>query len=226
MVVVVVDESVQQRLELGQGGWLWLLVGEPLLHGLLESFDFAAGAGVAGSGVLLGDVQAALFCFEGGDASFAAGEADGEHHAVVGEGGGGDAVGVVAGPELGQDDGSGDADVAGDAQRVAGGVVEPGQDFDVLAGGQPVVGEVGLPGFVGHGGFEAQVAGLGSLLGLGGDQARSGQVAADRGRRDGDVVVLGQVPGDGVGSSVGALLDQAVTQGDDQLDHGLVQSSW
>jgi hypothetical protein len=45
VVVVLLDEPVQQRLQLGDGGWLdWLAV-EPLLEGLLEPFDFAAGGG-------------------------------------------------------------------------------------------------------------------------------------------------------------------------------------
>ena len=44
--------------------------------------------------------------------------------------------------------------VGGDGQGVAGVVVEPGEDLDVDAVGEAVVGEVGLPGFVGLFGWE------------------------------------------------------------------------
>ncbi len=76
--------------------------------------------------------------------------------------------------------------VCGDVQGVAGAVVEPGDDLGVGAGsavgvGEPVVGEVGLPGLVGHRGLEPDVGGLRSLLRLGGDQPGAGQVAADGG---------------------------------------------
>ena len=50
--------------------------------------------------------------------------------------------------------------MGGDVQRVAGVVIEPGDDLGAGAGsgagagGQAVVGEVGLSGLVGHGGPE------------------------------------------------------------------------
>jgi len=50
--------------------------------------------------VLLRDVQAAQLGFEGVAAALAAGQAGGEHHAVVGEGGGWDAVGGDRGKEV------------------------------------------------------------------------------------------------------------------------------
>jgi hypothetical protein len=53
---------------------------------------------------------------------------------------------------------------------------------------------------------------------LRGDQAAAGEVAADRGGGDGQVVVLAQVPGDRVGSVIVALFGQVPTQLDDQLD--------
>ena len=59
------------------------------------------------------------------------------------------------------------AAVCGDVQGVAGAVVEPGDDLHVVAVGEPVVGEVGLPGFVRHAGFEADVGGLRALLRFG-----------------------------------------------------------
>ena len=47
--------------------------------------------------------------------------------------------------EFSQDDRAGDAAVRGDRERVAGVVVDPVEDLDVGAVGQPPVGEVGLP---------------------------------------------------------------------------------
>jgi hypothetical protein len=63
-VVVFVDEAVEEGLEFGQGGGLVGLGSEPVLHGLLEAFDFAAGGGVVGSAVLLGHVPVAELLFE------------------------------------------------------------------------------------------------------------------------------------------------------------------
>ena len=55
VVVVGAGEFVEERLEfvevVGAG-----LGGEPFFEGLLETFDFAAGGGVVGCGVLLFDV--------------------------------------------------------------------------------------------------------------------------------------------------------------------------
>ena len=65
----------------GWAGW----AREPLLHGLLEAFDLAAGGGVVRAGVLLGDAEAASSCLEAVAAAAAAGEAGGEDHAVVGQ---------------------------------------------------------------------------------------------------------------------------------------------
>ena len=65
---------------------------EPVLQGLLEPFDLAAGGGVVRAGVLLHDAEAAQFVLEAVASAAAAGEAGGEDHAVVGQRGGGDAV--------------------------------------------------------------------------------------------------------------------------------------
>ena len=56
-MVVDLGEGVEEVLEFGEvGGWgSW---GEPLFEGLLESFDFAAGGGMVGSGVFLFDLEA------------------------------------------------------------------------------------------------------------------------------------------------------------------------
>jgi len=48
LVVVVAGEGVEEGLELGEVGGLGALGGEPLLEGLLESFDFALSLGWLG----------------------------------------------------------------------------------------------------------------------------------------------------------------------------------
>jgi hypothetical protein len=103
-------------------------------------------------------------------------------------------------------------------QGVAGVVVQPGEDLGVGGVGEPVVGEVGLPGLVGEGCLEADVGRAGPFVGLWGDQAVGGEVAADRRSRHGELVVLAQVPGERVGPGVEALLRQPLAQPDDQLD--------
>jgi hypothetical protein len=65
-------------------------------------------------------VQAAQFVFQGVAAAAAAGEAGGEDHAVVGEGGGRDAVSGDGLAEGITDDGAGDAGPGADVQGVAG----------------------------------------------------------------------------------------------------------
>jgi hypothetical protein len=103
-----------------------------------------------------------------GAAQTAAGQSGGVDHAVVGERGCRESVQVTGLPEGGQHDGSCDSGVGGDVQGVAGVVVEPGDDLGVgarsaVGSGEPVVGEVGLPGLVGLLGFEPDVGRLGSL---------------------------------------------------------------
>jgi hypothetical protein len=188
---VLIGEPVDEGLELGEGGRLLGLGGTPLLHGLLEPLDFAAGAGVVGAGVLLDDAEAAELGLEAvataGAVQAAAGQAGGEHHAVVGKRGGRDPVGGNGVAELGEHDWSGHSGVGGYGQGVAGVVVEPGQDLGVGAGsalwaGEPVVGEVGLPALVGLVGLEADVGGLRLLLRFGDDQSGGDQVPGDGGR--------------------------------------------
>jgi hypothetical protein len=83
LVVVVVDERVQERLQLVDRGRLDGLGSEPFLEGLLESLDFALGGRVVGFAVLLGDVESLELGFEGVASALAAeaGEADGEDEA-------------------------------------------------------------------------------------------------------------------------------------------------
>ena len=129
--VVDAGEGVQQGLEPGEGGGLVRLGAEPVLHRLLEAFDLALGQGVVRLAVFLLDAEAAQFVLEGVAAASSAREAGGEDHAVVGEGGGRDAVLRAGGAEGQQDGGPGDPDMGGDGQGVAGVVVEPGQDLGV-----------------------------------------------------------------------------------------------
>lgn len=86
-VVVLVDEGVDEVLELRDGGGLFGLGSEPLLQGLLEPFDFAAGGRVAGSGVLLDHVPGPKLDFEAVAASSASEtcQAGCVDHAVVGQ---------------------------------------------------------------------------------------------------------------------------------------------
>ena len=106
------------------------------------------------------------------------------------------------------DDGAGDAAVGGDRERVAGVVVEPAQDLDVGAVGEPPVGEVGLPAFVGLVGGEADVGRLGRFCGAGRPGRRACRwrliVAARRVRP----WWCCEVPGDGVRAGVEAFADK------------------
>jgi len=167
-----------------------------------------AGGGVVGPTVLLDDIEAAQFGFEGVAVALSTGEAGGEDHAVVGQGGGGNAVLACGFAEGGEHDGAGDAVVGGDGERVAGVVIEPGQDLGVGAVGEPVVGEVGLPALVRLFGGEADVGGAGAFARLRGHQPGATEVATDGRRRHGDLVVLGQVTADGVRSGIQALLGE------------------
>src|SRR5205807_1947284 len=110
----------------------------------------------------------------------------------------------------GDDAGPGDVAVGGEAEGVAGAVIEPAEDLHVGAGASVVesqaeVREVGLPALVGEVGLEADVGGAGSLVGAGHEEPGATQVAADRGGRDRGAVVLGEMPGDGVGAGIEAL---------------------
>ena len=96
-------------------------------------------------------------------------------------------------------------------------VIQPGQDLGAGPVRQRPVGEVGLPALVGLGGFEPQAGRSGALGRVGGDQPGPGQVAADGGGRDLDLVVVGQVPADGVRPGVQALPGQFLVQPHDQV---------
>jgi hypothetical protein len=105
-------------------------------------------------------------------------------------------------------------------------VVDPAQDLDVAAAGEPPVGEVALPHLVGQVGLEPDVGGFRSLLRFDLGHASSTQGAIDRCRRHGQVVMLAEMPGDRFRPGVKPSSDQFATQLHDQLG-GLAQDgSW
>jgi hypothetical protein len=176
-----------------------------------------------GAGVLLDHAEPAQLVLEPVAAALAAGQAGGEDHPVVGQGGGRDSVLGHGSAELGEHDRAGDPVVRGHRQRVAGVVVEPGQDLHVLPGaavaGEPVMGEVGLPGLVRLLGLEPEIGGLRFLPRLRGDQAAGGQMSADGGPGDPETVVVLQVPADGVRTRVQAGTVQLLVEPDDEVHH-------
>lgn len=106
------------------------------------------------------------------------------------------------GPERVEHDRSGHATVRGDTQRVAGVVVEPGEDLGVGLVGEGVVGEVGLRTLVGLVGFEADVGGPRPFLRFGGDEPGADEVAVDRCRVHTNLVVMFEMPADRVGAGI------------------------
>ena len=73
------------------------------------------------------------------------------------------------GAELRDDDGAGDPAVRGDPQCVTGVVIQPGQDLGVRPVRERVMGEVGLPAFIGLLGGEPQAGRLRPLRRVRGD---------------------------------------------------------
>ncbi len=129
--------------------------------------------------------------------SAAAAEAAGEDGAVVGEHAGGISVLGDEGPVAGVDGRGGEPPGGGAGRAVAGVVVEPVADLGIGAVGQRPVGDVGLPPFVGLGGLEPDVAALGALVRLRGDEAAGGEDPPDGGDRRAGAVPAGQLGGDG-----------------------------
>ena len=126
----------------------------------------------------------------------------GEHHPVVSQRRGRDTVCFQGVREGVDDDGTGDSAVGGDRDRVAGVVIEPAQDLDVGAVGEPPVGEVGLPALVRQVGLEPDVGRLRPLLRFDLGDGQAAQDPVDRRSRHGDLVVLGEVPADRVGAGI------------------------
>ena len=129
--VVDADEAVEEGLELGDGGGL---------VGLGASQVFRVCWNRSTLPQVVGWLGREFFCMmprRRSSASkplrppLAAGQAGGEHHAVVGQRRRGRPVQGDRGAEGVHHDGAGDAAVGGDRQGVAGVVVEPGQDLGV-----------------------------------------------------------------------------------------------
>jgi len=145
------------------------------------------------------------------------GEARGVDRPVVGERGGGPAVGVTRRGERGHHVIAGDPAAGRAPEQEAGVVVEPGHDLDLGAIGELPVGEVGLPDLVGRRGLEPDPGAAWTLPWFGHDEPGGMEDAPDgRGRRDGQAVPL-EVPGDGGGTRVETSRDKLPAQGGDPV---------
>jgi hypothetical protein len=211
-------EGAGLGLESREGGGLGVLRGEPVPVGLLEPSGLALGLGVVGLAVFLGDAEAAQLVLEGVAAAFAAGQAGGEHHPVVGQGRGWGAVAGDGGAEGGQHDRAGHAVPGSEGQGVPGVAIEPGQHLGAGPVGERVMGEAGLPALVGLLGSEPDAGRLRPLARLGDDQAAGCQVPGDGRCRYPGLVMMLQVPGDGVRAGVQTLPGQVLAQPDDQVN--------
>jgi hypothetical protein len=121
------------------------------------------------------------------------------------------------GAELVDDDPAGDRLVCGESERVAGVIIEPGEDLGVGPVGEWVVHEVRLPTLVRLFGFEPDVGAAGPFLRFGGDEPRARQRARDGRDRHGDAVVVFEMPVDRVGSGVETVGDECASQFDDAV---------
>ncbi len=183
------------------------LGGEPFLEGLVEAFDFAAGLGVVGPGVVEADAAVRRSGDLEGDAAVAAvwpvkmaplSVSTRPGMPQCGEGR--RKVSTTSGPVLTR------SGVAGDGQP--GVVVDDVEDLDVGAVGEVPVGDVGLPAFVGQVGFEAVQDDRGRLCGCGVTNPRRVRIRQIVETAGTLVIagVAGEVGGDGLGAGVEALL--------------------
>jgi hypothetical protein len=222
--VVVVDEFVDEGLELVDGRGLTGMGPQALLHGLLESFDLAAGGRMVRPGVLLPHAQTVKLCFESVAPALPPGQSRREDHAIVRQRRGWNPMDGNGFPEAAEDGPSRDPPMSRDRQSLAGVVIQPGEDLHMGTGGtrrrhEPIVGEVGLPALVGLIGLEANRGRTWFHLGLRGNQAGLGQIAADGGARHPDSVVVFEVPPDGVRSGIKAGRHQRRAEFDDLTNH-------
>ena len=162
--VVVALEPVELALQGREVCCGWLRA-EPLLLGLVESFDLALGLGVVGPGVVQSDAEQVELDLEG-DASAAAGVA-GVDGSVVGEHRAGDAVATEGAPEVGQDIGAGGAGSGFATQCEAGVVVEEVVDLHPSAVGELPVGGVACQRSFGRSASNRVLVLLGRLRGCG-----------------------------------------------------------
>ncbi len=109
-------------------------------------------------------------------------------------------------------------------------VIDPRQDLDVDAIGEAVVGEVGLPGFVGLLGLETDVRRLRFLLRFRADQVGAPDDAVDRRSGQLDLVVVFEVPDDRVGAGIQTGSSELLAESDHDLDdfsrRGIRSCSW
>jgi len=96
-------------------------------------------------------------------------------------------------------------------------VVDQVEDLDISPVGQPPMGGVGLPELIGQLGLEAVPGRLGTLVGLGGDEALGLEDSPDGLTRRRTAQSHGEVVGDGLSAGVDTEPDQLLAQLDDDL---------
>ena len=183
----------------------------------MEALHLAAGLRVVGPGVLERDAEGGQVGLQCGAPAGAGGVPDGEDHPIVGEHRGGQGVGGEGSAETVTHGHGGEHRAGGAGDRLAGVVIDDVEDLDMGLVGQPPVGDVGLPAFVGLLGLEADVAATGPFTWLRGDEPAAAQHLVDRRHRGSGAGLLAQVAGDGDRPGVQALLGQLFAQLDDAL---------
>src|SRR5262245_13990369 len=192
--VVVGGEAVELGLQGVDGGYR-PLAGEPFLQGLVEAFDLAAGLGVVGPGVAVGDAGGDQFALD--DAGAVPGRG-GEHGAVVGEHRGGWSVLVSGVAEDSDHVGGAVGRPGGGGDQEPGVIVDDVEDLGAGAAGQLPVSDVHLPSLVRQVSAKPRVRGPGAFLRLRRYQPAPAQHPPDRRHRRHQITAPSQVPGDRV----------------------------
>jgi hypothetical protein len=177
LVVVVGDEGVELGLQRPDGRRRGA-GGEPVLQGLVEPFDLAAGLGVIGPGVPELHAELEEFCFERDPTGAAVGA--GEHGAVVRQHPGRNTPNGGRFAEAGHDVGGFEHRPGVGADRDPGVVIDNVQDLDAGPLGETPVGDVELPTLVRLVGFETHVGAARPLVRLGNDESSTSQYPPDR----------------------------------------------
>ena len=112
---------------------------EPPFLGLVETFDFPLGLGVAGGPVLLANTQC---CEEVFETVAASGEAGGVNTSIVSQRGRWRAVILSVLAESVDHDLAGDAPVGVQGEQISGVVIKPVDDLNITAIGEAPVGEI------------------------------------------------------------------------------------
>nr|WP_241432181.1 hypothetical protein [Ilumatobacter nonamiensis] len=206
-------------LELGDASW-WALGAEPLLHGLLEAFDLAAGGRMIGSRVLLHDTETHQERFEAvASTAAAAGEPGREVEAVVGQRRRGNTQLSNGVGERVDHDRCRHPMVCSHREGIAGMIIEPGQHLDVDTIGEADVGHVGLPALVGLFGLEPDVTVPRPLSWGRRHETTSHERAVNRGLRHRHTVMVCEMPTDRSHPRIEPLTRQTSASRDDQIDH-------